>query len=112
MTVRVDVVALGDRYCAIFRRPGQPDEFLVDELGRPQKFASASVALRQGRKKIGVERTPATVPADDDVIGVRAWRAAKDQELAAEQERVFGPEKRKTIERGGRTVVIERRRTR
>lgn len=112
MNVRVDVVALGDEYCAVFRRPGQPDEFLVDERGRPQKFASASVAMRQGRKAIAIENPPAMAPSDEDFLGARSWRAGKDAELAAERERVFGADKRKTIERGGRTVIIERRRLR
>lgn len=113
MILRVETIAIGDRYCAVFRRPGQPDELLVDELGRPQKFATASIALRQGRKAVAIEKVPAIAPADDDVLGVRSWRAEKDAELAAERERVFGPDKRKSIERGGRTVVvIERRRSR
>lgn len=111
MNVSVDVVALGDDYCAVFRRPGKPDEFLVDDRGRPQKFASASAAMRNGRKALAGEAAAAT-PARDDELGVRGWRAAKDAELAAERERVFGPDKRKTIERGGRTVIIERRRLR
>lgn len=112
MNVRVDVVALGDHYCAVFRRPGEPDKFLVDDRGRPQRFASASVAMRQGRKALAIENAPAMAPTDSDILGARSWRATKDAELAAELERVFGPEKRKTIERGGRTVIIERRRLR
>lgn len=112
VNVRVDVVALGDEYCAIFRRPGRPDEFLVDDRGRPQKFASASVAIRQGRKSLVVADAPAVAPTDDDVLGIRSWRADKDAELAAERERVFGQDKPKSIERGGRTVIIECRRLR
>jgi len=112
MSVRVDIVILGDDYCAIFRRPGEPDEFLVDERGRPQRFASASVALRQGRKALTISSTPAIAPTVADVLGIRAWRAAKDADLKAERDRVFGTSAPASIERNGRSITVQRKRRR
>lgn len=112
MSVRVEIVVLGDDYCAVFRRPGQPDEFLVDERGRPQRFASASVALRQGRKAMVIADAPAIAPAVADVLGIRAWRAAKDADLKAERDRVFGTSAPASIKRDGRTILIQRKRRR
>lgn len=112
MSVRIEIVTLGDHYCAVFRRPGKPDEFLVDERGRPQRFASASVALRQGRKALVITDAPAIVPAVDDVLGIRAWRAAKNADLKAERDRVFGTSAPASIERNGRTIMVQRKRRR
>ena len=112
MTERVETVAFADHYCVVFRRDGQPDEFLVDEKGRPQKFATASVALRQGRKALAKNQAPSPTAEDRDEFGTRAWRAAKDAELKAERDRVFGVRPTSTIERNGRTVIIERKRRR
>lgn len=110
--VYVIVLTLGEDHCAIFRRPGQPDEFLVDKDGRPQRFASASVALRQGRKALAVADAPPTVSAGEDILGIRAWRAAKDTVLQEERDRVFGAASLATIERNGRTITIQRRKRR
>lgn len=109
MSARVEIVILGDDYCAVFRRPGQPDEFLVDERGRPQRFASASVALRQGRKAMVIADASAIAP---DVLGIRAWRAAKNADLKAERDRVFGTSAPASIERDGRTITVQRKRRR
>lgn len=112
MSARVEIVILGDDYCAVFRRPGQPDEFLADERGRPRRFASASVALRQGRKALGIAAAPTIAPAVDDVLGIRAWRAAKDADLKAERDRVFGTSVPASIERNGRTITAQMKRRR
>lgn len=110
MTVRVETVAIGPHYCAVFRTAGKPDEFLVDADGKPQRFATASLALRHGRKAVAATKTAPTPEADP--FGIRTWRAERDADLKAERERVFGTSGPVTLERGGRTVVIERRRRR
>lgn len=112
MSVRVDVVILGNDYCAVFRRKGQPDEFLVDSAGRPQKFATASLALRQGRKAAAAVKAPPIAPELPDLLGAKVWRAQKDAEIAAERQRVFGPSRPSVLDVGGKTVVVERKRRR
>lgn len=112
MTVRVSTMAFGDRYCAVFHAPGRPDEFLVDDAGKPRKFATASEALRHGRKALSISHHPAQNHADADPFGIRAWRSQKDEALRAERERIFGTSGPASIDRDGRTIVIERRRRR
>ncbi|MGS1095855.1 hypothetical protein ACVCNR_14855 [Aquamicrobium terrae] len=112
MTVRVSTMAFGDRYCAVFHAPGRPDEFLVDEAGKPKKFATATEALRQGRKALAPHTQSGPIHAGADPFGIRAWRSQKDEALKAERERVFGTSGPASIERAGRTIVIERRRRR
>ena len=112
MTVRVSTMAFGDRYCAVFPASDRPDEFLVDDAGKPRKFATASEALRQGRKALAPANQPAPIHVDADPFGIRAWRSQKDDALQAERERVFGTSGPASIDRDGRTIVIERRRRR
>ncbi len=112
MTVRVSTMAFGDRYCAVFHAPGKPDQFLVDDAGKPQKFATPTEALRHGRKALSISQQPAQNHVDADPLGIRAWRSQKDEALKAERERVFGTTGPAAIERDGRTIVIERRRRR
>lgn len=112
MTVRVSTMAFGDLYCAVFHAPGRPDEFLVGDDGKPKKFTTATEALRQGRKALAPASQLAPIHVDADPFGIRAWRSQKDEALKAERERVFGTSGPASIERAGRTIVIERRRRR
>lgn len=112
MSVRVSTMPFGDCYCAVFHAPGRPDEFLVDEAGKPKKFATATEALRQGRKALAPANQSGVIHADADPFGIRAWRSQKDEALRSERERVFGKSGPASIDRDGRTIVIERRRRR
>ncbi len=118
MSVRVDVITLGGSYCAVFRRAGEPDELHVDEAGKPLRFATASLALRAGRKAASAS-DPGTIRAERGDGLLSAWRKDKAAAIVAERTRVFSgfdagasDEEAGIIVSGSRIVAVERRKRR
>ncbi|TPL40676.1 hypothetical protein [Mesorhizobium sp. B2-4-6] len=99
---RVEAIAIGSHYVAAYRRTGQPDQLLDGADGKPQRFASASDAIRAARGAL-VFRRPAEIVGD--ILGAdrhHEVRAAREVELQLD---TFGG-----VVIDGRVVPVEVRR--
>lgn len=52
--IRIEAVGFLDHYCAVYRRPGERDEFLVDGEGNRRRFETAAAAIYAARSAIGI----------------------------------------------------------
>lgn len=69
--VRIEAVGFLDHYCAVYRRPGEHDEFLVDGEGNRCRFMTAAAAIYAARSAIGIGTKSLAEEA-------AAWRRRKE----------------------------------
>lgn len=109
--IRVSSFTFPSHVCAVIHRDGCPDEFLVDDAGKPCRFETAAEAIRAGRASIQSERDTRSSSIIDP-LGITEWRRQKEQDLAEERARVFGSDEPQFLIRRGRAVVVETRKRR
>jgi len=81
---RVEAISFGSYYCAAYRRDGHPDILLDDASGKPERFPSATAAVKAA--KLARHFKPAA-PVDEDLLGARRFhevRAAAEVSLQIE----------------------------
>lgn len=52
--IRIEAIGFIDHYCAVYRRRGEHDEFLVDQDGKRRRFETAAAAICAARAAIGI----------------------------------------------------------
>ncbi|RUV23457.1 MULTISPECIES: hypothetical protein [unclassified Mesorhizobium] len=80
--IRVEALSFGAYYLAVLRQEGQPDDILDGPDGKPQRFDSASHAIRAGKARL-VPEAKALASAS------KTFGRDRRRELDEERERVF-----------------------
>jgi hypothetical protein len=81
---RIEAISFGTYYCAAYRSEGCPDVLLDGADGKPERFPSATAAVKAA--EIALHFKPAA-PIDEDVLGAARFhevRAAADAALQIE----------------------------
>lgn len=99
---RIEAIGFGAYYCAAYRRDGAPDVLLDDADGRPQRFTSATAAIKAA--EIALHFKPAA-PTDEDILGARHFHEARAAAEVALQIEALGG-----VVVDGRIVPVEVRR--
>ncbi|TPJ60841.1 hypothetical protein [Mesorhizobium sp. B2-6-1] len=100
--LRVEAIGFGAYYCAAYRRDGAPDILLDGADGKPQRFASATAAVKAA--KLALHFRP-DQPAAPDVLGAKRFHEHRAAEQAALQIEALGG-----VVVDGRVVPVEVRR--
>ena len=74
--IRIEAVGFLDHYCAVYRRPGEHDEFLVDGEGNRCRFETAAAAIYAARSAIGIGLRPVAPKSLSEEAA--AWRRRKE----------------------------------
>lgn len=74
--IRIEAVGFLDHYCAVYRRPGERDEFLVDGEGNRRRFETAAAAIYAARSAIGIGSRSMEPKALAEEAA--AWKRRKD----------------------------------
>jgi len=80
--IRVEALSFGSYYVAVFRQDGQSDETLDGPNGKPQRFGSASDAIRAGKAKLVPEAKALAAAA-------KTFRTDRNRGADEERDRVF-----------------------
>lgn len=100
--LRIEAVGFGAYYCAAYRRDGWPDVLLDGADGKPERFTSATAAIKAA--EMALHFKPA-VPADEDILGARRFHEARAAAEAALQIEALGG-----VVIDGRVIPVEVRR--
>ncbi|TPM19792.1 hypothetical protein [Mesorhizobium sp. B2-3-6] len=100
--LRVEAIGFGAYYCAAYRRDGAPDILLDGADGKPQRFASATAAVKAA--KLALHFRP-DQPVAPDVLGAKRFHEHRAAEQAALQIEALGG-----VVVDGRVVPVEVRR--
>ncbi|MER8387290.1 hypothetical protein [Mesorhizobium sp. M0968] len=99
---RIEAISFGSYYCAAYRSDGVPDVLLDGADGRPERFASATAAVKAA--ELALHFKPAE-PADEDILGARSFHEVRAAaEIALQIETLGG------VVVDGRVVPVEVRR--
>ncbi len=105
--VRVEAMPLNGGYVAVFRSAAAQDEILDGADGRPRIFATAGEARHEGH--LALDARTASTATQPDPLRISEWREARARQIEEERRRVFGDDDG-VLTRGGREIVVERRR--
>lgn len=100
--LRIEAIGFGAYYCAAYRRDGCPDVLLDGADGKPQRFASATAAIKAA--ELALHFRPEQ-PVDADVLGARRFHEDRAAAEAALQIEALGG-----VVVDGRIVPVEVRR--
>ncbi len=100
--LRIEAIGFGAYYCAAYRRDGCPDVLLDDADGRPERFASATAAIKAA--ELALHFRP-DQPIEADILGARRFHEARAAAEAALQIEALGG-----VVVDGRVVPVEVRR--
>lgn len=81
---RIEAISFGAYYCAAYRSEGCPDVLLDGADGKPERFPSATAAVKAA--ELALHFKP-VVPVDENDLGARQFhevRAAADAALQIE----------------------------
>lgn len=101
--IRIEAIGFGSYYCAAYRRDGVPDVLLDDADGKPERFASATAAIKAAELALHFSR-PVEV-SDEDILGARRFHEDRAAAEAALQIEALGG-----VVIDGRVVPVEVRR--
>lgn len=107
---------VGDRYRPLFRLFADENWRFVRKGGAPITCDTAGQAIEAAKECVKailnpVIRSEVMEETVSDILGIEEWRRRREADAAEEMSRAFaGPET--VIAKGGRTVVVERRRVR
>ncbi|TIM09155.1 hypothetical protein [Mesorhizobium sp.] len=96
---RIEAISFGSYYCAAYRRDGSPDVLLDGADGKPERFPSATAAIKAA--ELALHFKPAT-PADEDILGARRFHEVRAAAEAALQIDTLGG-----VVVDGRVVPVE-----
>lgn len=99
---RIEAISFGAYYCAAYRRDGCPDVLLDGADGRPERFPSATAAIKAA--ELALHFKPPVV-ADDDLLGARRFHEVRAAAEVALQIDTLGG-----IVVDGRVIPVEVRR--
>ncbi|MER8615989.1 hypothetical protein NKG99_03910 [Mesorhizobium sp. M1409] len=99
---RIEAISFGTYYCAAYRCDGAPDILLDGADGRPERFTSATAAIKAA--ELALHFKPA-IPADEDILGARQFHEIRAAAEAALQIEALGG-----VVVDGRVVPVEVRR--
>ncbi|RWO23348.1 hypothetical protein [Mesorhizobium sp.] len=99
---RIEAISFGTYYCAAYRRDGTPDILLDGADGKPERFPSATAAIKAA--ELALHFRPAT-PAEEDVLGARRFHEVRAAAEVALQIDTLGG-----VVVDGRVVPVEVRR--
>lgn len=96
---RIEAIGFGAYYCAAYRRHGAPDVLLDDADGKPQRFASATAAIKAA--ELALHFKPAVMIEEDDLGAGRFHEVRAAAAAALEIETLGG------VVVDGRVVPVE-----
>ncbi|TPN34779.1 hypothetical protein [Mesorhizobium sp. B1-1-6] len=99
---RIEAIGFGAYYCAAYRRDGAPDVLLDDADGKPQRFASATAAIKAA--ELALHFRPEQ-PVEPDILGAGSFHEVRAATEAALQIEALGG-----VVVDGRVVPVEVRR--
>ncbi|ESY89035.1 hypothetical protein X739_00630 [Mesorhizobium sp. LNHC220B00] len=99
---RIEAISFGAYYCAAYRQDGAPDILLDGADGRPERFASATAAIKAAEMALHFKPV---VLADEDLLGARHHHEVRAAAEAALQIEALGG-----VVIDGRVVPVEVRR--
>ncbi|CAH2399186.1 hypothetical protein [Mesorhizobium ventifaucium] len=100
---RIEAISFGAYYCAAYRRDGAPDVLLDGADGKPERFPSATAAIKAA--ELALHFKPTTTPADEDLLGARRFHEVRAAAEAALQIDTLGG-----VVVEGRIIPVEVRR--
>ncbi|MES0168227.1 hypothetical protein NKJ87_19930 [Mesorhizobium sp. M0027] len=100
--MRIEAIGFGSYYCAAYRRNGCPDVLLDGADGRPERFPSATAAVKAA--ELALHFKPA-VSADEDVLGALRFHEVRAAAEVALQINTLGG-----VVVDGRVIPVEVRR--
>lgn len=100
---RIEAISFGSYYCAAYRRDGAPDILLDGADGRPERFPSATAAVKAA--ELALHFKPAVSAADEDVLGARRFHEVRAAAEVALQIDTLGG-----VVVDGRVIPVEVRR--
>lgn len=101
-SLRIEAIGFGAYYCAAYRRDGSPDVLLDGADGRPERFPSATAAVKAA--ELALHFKPAA-PAVGDLLGAKRFHEVRAAAEAALQIEALGG-----VVVDGRVVPVEVRR--
>lgn len=99
---RIEAISFGTYYCAAYRRDGLPDVLLDGADGRPERFSSATAAIKAAETALHFRPDH---PVEPDLLGARHHHEVRAAAEAALQIEALGG-----VVVDGRVVPVEVRR--
>ena len=100
--LRIEAISFGAYYCAAYRQDGAPDVLLDGADGRPERFPSATAAVKAAEL---AQHFKPVVRTDKDVLGVSRFHEDRAAAQVALQIEALGG-----VVVDGRVVPVEVRR--